>query len=84
MNICPFKTTETAFRIRNPTESEVLRTTMSLETFGANDMSSIDAVMLKELSSTLTDPFTEIINLCWRLMEIWGGMEGYVELVEYQ
>ena len=54
---------EPAFNIRNVTESEVARMIRSLQQARARDILGIDAVMLKELSTTLTNPITKIINL---------------------
>ena len=62
-NVCPVNTMEPAFSIRNVTESEVARIIRSLKPSRAKDIFGMDAVMLKELSTTLTNPITKIINL---------------------
>ena len=52
-----------AFSKRNVTESEVARMIRSLKQSRAKDIFVMDAVMLKELSTKLTNPITKIIKL---------------------
>ena len=52
-----------AFSFKNVTESEVTRMIRSLKPSRAKDIFGMDAVLLKELSTTLTSPITKMISL---------------------
>ena len=54
---------EPAFSLRNTTEAEVKRVIKSLKPSKAKDIFGMDAVMLKDLSTTLSHPIANIINL---------------------
>ncbi len=62
MNVCPVNTIQPAIRIRNVTESEVKRMIRSLKPSRGKDIFDMYAVVLKEFSTTLTNPITKITN----------------------
>lgn len=61
--VYPVNTVEQALTLRAVSELDIRRTTTSLKQSRAKGIFGMDVVMLKELSESLVNPITKIINL---------------------